>query len=118
MAAAVAGARTLRVAGAGHSFSAAAVTDGTQLRLDRLDRVLDADPASGLVRVEAGITLHRLNRELLARGLALPNLGDVDVQTLAGALATGTHGTGGGSRTCRRPWRGWSSSSPTAASAS
>jgi L-gulono-1,4-lactone dehydrogenase len=95
VAAAVAGARTLRVAGAGHSFSAAAVTDGTLLKLDRLDRVLDADPASGLVRVEAGITLHRLNRELLARGLALPNLGDVDVQTLAGALATGTHGTGG-----------------------
>jgi FAD-linked oxidoreductase len=95
VAAAVAGARTLRVAGAGHSFSAAAVTAGTQLRLDRLDRVLDADPASGLVRVEAGITLHRLSRELLARGLALPNLGDVDVQTLAGALATATHGTGG-----------------------
>jgi FAD-linked oxidoreductase len=95
VAAAVAAASTVRVAGAGHSFSAAAVTDGTLLKLDRLDRVLDCDPAGGLVRVEAGITLHRLNRELLARGLALPNLGDVDVQTLAGALATGTHGTGG-----------------------
>lgn len=95
VAAAVAAASTVRVAGAGHSFSAAAVTEGTLLKLDRLDRVLDCDPAGGLVRVEAGITLHRLNRELLARGLALPNLGDVDVQTLAGALATGTHGTGG-----------------------
>lgn len=95
VAAAVAGARAVRAVGAGHSFSGAVPTDGTLLRLDRLDRVLDADPASGLVRVEAGITLHRLSRELLARGLALPNLGDIDVQSLAGALATGTHGTGG-----------------------
>jgi L-gulonolactone oxidase len=70
------------------------VTDGTQLSLERLDRVLDTDASSGLVRVEAGITLHALNRELLARGLALPNLGDIDVQSLAGALATATHGTG------------------------
>jgi FAD-linked oxidoreductase len=86
--------RAVRVAGAGHSFSPAALTDGTLLSLDRLARVLDADPASGLVRVEAGISLHRLNRELLALGLALPNLGDIDAQTLAGALATATHGTG------------------------
>ena len=50
--------------------------------------------ASGLVRVEAGITLHALSRELHVRGLALPNLGDIDAQSLAGALATGTHGTG------------------------
>jgi FAD-linked oxidoreductase len=95
VAAAVLGARAVRAVGAGHSFSGAVPTDGTLLRLDRLDRVLDADPASGLVRVEAGITLHRLSRELLDRGLALPNLGDIDVQSLAGALATGTHGTGG-----------------------
>jgi L-gulonolactone oxidase len=86
--------RTVRVAGAGHSFTAGALTDGTLLSLERLDRVLDADASSGLVRVEAGITLHALNRELLARGLALPNLGDIDVQSLAGALATATHGTG------------------------
>ena len=59
-----------------------------------MDRVLDADAASGLVRVEAGISLHRLSRELHLRGLALPNLGDIDAQSLAGALATGTHGTG------------------------
>src|SRR5688572_15209294 len=91
---AAAAGRTVRVAGAGHSFSPVALTDGTLLRLDRLDRVLDADAASGLVRVEAGISLHALNRELLARGLGLPNLGDIDVQSLAGALATATHGTG------------------------
>jgi L-gulonolactone oxidase len=84
----------VRVAGAGHSFSAAATTDGTLLSLDALARVLDADRASGLVRVEAGIRLHALSAELHSRGLALPNLGDIDVQSLAGALSTGTHGTG------------------------
>jgi FAD-linked oxidoreductase len=84
----------VRVAGAGHSFSAGAVTDGTLLSLDALARVLDADAASGLVRVEAGIRLRALSRELHTRALAMPNLGDVDAQSLAGALATGTHGTG------------------------
>jgi L-gulono-1,4-lactone dehydrogenase len=86
--------RRVRVAGAGHSFSPAVVTDGTQLSLERLSAVLDADRTSGLVRVGAGITLRRLVRELELRGLALPNLGDIDAQSLAGALATGTHGTG------------------------
>jgi L-gulonolactone oxidase len=82
----------IRVAGAGHSFSAGVVTDGTLLSLDALDRVLDVDGTQ--VRVEAGIRLNALSRELHARGLAMPNLGDIDVQSLAGALATGTHGTG------------------------
>ena len=82
----------VRVAGAGHSFSAGAVTEGTLLSLDGLDRVLDADGAR--VRVEAGIRLKALSRELHLRGLAMPNLGDIDAQSLAGALATGTHGTG------------------------
>ena len=86
--------RTVRVVGSGHSFSACVPTDGTLVRLDRLDRILDADPASGLVKVEAGITLAALNDGLAERGLALPNLGDIDAQTLAGALATATHGTG------------------------
>jgi L-gulono-1,4-lactone dehydrogenase len=94
LAAAVARGRAVRVAGAGHSFSGGVSTSGTLLSLERLDRVLDVDRASGLVRVEAGIPLHRLVRELHGHGLALPNLGDIDVQSLAGALATGTHGTG------------------------
>jgi FAD-linked oxidoreductase len=91
-AAVTAGPGPVRVAGAGHSFSGGAATDGTLLQLDALDRVLDADGER--VRVEAGIRLHALARELLARGLAMPNLGDIDVQSLAGALTTGTHGTG------------------------
>jgi len=91
---AVARGRAVRVAGAGHSFSGGVPTDGTLLSLERMDRVLDVDRASGLVRAEAGIGLRRLVRELHRHGLALPNLGDVDAQSLGGALATGTHGTG------------------------
>jgi L-gulonolactone oxidase len=82
----------VRVTGAGHSFSAGAVTGGTLLSLDALDRVLEVDGTR--VRVEAGIRLKALSRELHTRGLAMPNLGDIDAQSLAGALATGTHGTG------------------------
>src|SRR3954451_2639953 len=84
----------IRVAGAGHSFSGGVPTEGTLISLDHLHRVLDADADSGLVRVEAGIRLHALSTELHGRGLAMPNLGDIDAQSLAGALATGTHGTG------------------------
>ena len=77
--------RTVRAAGAGHSFSPCVPTDGTLVDLARLDRVLDADAAAGLVKVEAGITLAALNAGLREHGLALPNLGDIDAQTLAGA---------------------------------
>jgi FAD-linked oxidoreductase len=86
--------RTVRVAGAGHSFTDAALTDGTLLRLDRMRRPLEIDSASGLARVEAGISLNELSEALWAHGLAFENLGDIDVQSIAGATATGTHGTG------------------------
>ena len=89
--------RTLRVAGAGHSFAPLVATDGVLLRLDALDSVLDVtrhDDGTASVRVQAGIRLRALSEELDRRGLALPNLGDIDVQSLAGAIATGTHGTG------------------------
>lgn len=89
---------TVRAVGAGHSFSAAAATDGVQLDLDRLNALhrVERDPDTGkaLVTVGAGIRLHQLNRVLAERGLALPNLGDIDRQTIAGAVSTGTHGTG------------------------
>lgn len=81
--------------GAGHSFTPIAATDGLLLRLDLMNHVLAHDTVSGRVRVQAGISLHELNPELLALGLALPNLGDVDPQSVAGAISTGTHGTGG-----------------------
>ncbi|WP_286931101.1 MULTISPECIES: D-arabinono-1,4-lactone oxidase [Aeromicrobium] len=84
----------VKAVGAGHSFTPIAAPEGVQLRLDRMNRVLHADTVSGLVRVQAGISLHDLNRRLDALGLALPNLGDVDPQSVAGATSTGTHGTG------------------------
>ncbi len=90
--------RRVRVVGSGHSFSDITLTDGLQLRLDRLTRVLDLDRSSGLVRVQAGITIRELSAHLGEHGLALENLGDVDAQTVAGAIATATHGTGAGLR--------------------
>ena len=60
-----------------------------------MDRIVDIDRETGLVRVEAGITLGALSDVLWEEGLAFANLGDIDVQSLAGAAATGTHGTGG-----------------------
>lgn len=84
----------VRVAGAGHSFTDAVLTEGLLLSLERMHRVLEIDRATGLVKVEAGISLRALNEILAANGLALPNMGDVDVQSIAGATATGTHGTG------------------------
>jgi FAD-linked oxidoreductase len=84
----------VRVAGAGHSFSDIACTDGLLIVLDRFQRVLDIDPDSGLVRVQGGIAIAQLNARLAEHGLALENLGDVDVQSIAGAISTATHGTG------------------------
>jgi L-gulono-1,4-lactone dehydrogenase len=84
----------VRVAAAGHSFGDLVATDGTLLRLDGLDRILGVDREAGLVRVEAGITLGALSAQLDGLGLALENLGDIDAQTVAGAAATATHGTG------------------------
>lgn len=83
---------TVRVAGAGHSFSPVVPTDDTLLSLERLTGVESVDGHH--VTVRAGTPLHQLNRALAARGLALPNMGDIDAQSVAGALATGTHGTG------------------------
>jgi L-gulono-1,4-lactone dehydrogenase len=86
--------RRVRTTGSGHSFSDVACTDGLMLKLDRFAGILDVDRASGLVRAQAGITIRALNRQLDAHGLALENLGDVDAQSIAGAISTATHGTG------------------------
>src|SRR5260370_1411955 len=83
----------VRALGSGHSFTPAAATAGLALDLSLWTGVTAADTRSGLVTVRAGTTLRALNAALAELGLALANLGDIDAQTIAGALATGTHGT-------------------------
>ena len=94
MARAAAGGQRVKAVGAGHSFNDSAATDGVQISLDRLGGVAAIDRERRRAVVGAGIRLAALNRELAAAGLALPNQGDVAYQSVAGAAATGTHGTG------------------------
>lgn len=84
----------IKAVGASHSFTSIAATDGVMLKLNAMSAVVGHDAARNRVRVQAGMSLNQLNRELLALGLAMPNLGDVDPQSVAGATSTGTHGTG------------------------
>ena len=87
----------VRVVGAGHSFTDLAVTDGILISLRSHRRILRVERVSEgevHVTVQAGMSLARLNASLAGLGLALPNLGDIDRQTVAGAISTGTHGTG------------------------
>jgi L-gulonolactone oxidase len=86
--------RTVRVVGAGHSFNDQVCTDGLLLNLDRMSGLRHVDAEAGLVTVGAGTRLADLNVRLARHGLALPNLGDIDRQSVAGAMSTGTHGTG------------------------
>jgi L-gulono-1,4-lactone dehydrogenase len=85
---------TVRALGSGHSFTAAAATSGVALDLSAWTGIIAADTRTGLVTARSGTTLRALNAELGGLGLAMANLGDIDAQTLAGALSTGTHGTG------------------------
>ncbi|MBK8437438.1 MAG: FAD-binding protein [Austwickia sp.] len=85
---------TVRPIGSGHSFTPLAVTDGTQVVLDGMIGLVGGPDPDGAVRVRGGTTLALLNTLLAARGRAVANLGDIDAQTIAGAISTGTHGTG------------------------
>ncbi|BCJ68593.1 hypothetical protein Prubr_56140 [Polymorphospora rubra] len=84
----------LRPVGSGHSSSPLVRTDGTLVSLDRMAGVIEDDPAAGRATVWAGTKLKALGEGLYDAGLAMDNLGDVDYQSIAGATATGTHGTG------------------------
>ncbi|MEO6653381.1 MAG: D-arabinono-1,4-lactone oxidase [Ilumatobacteraceae bacterium] len=84
----------VKAIGAGHSFTSAAMTGGVLVSLEHLDTVVDIDRPEGRVTVQAGKTLKSLGADLAAAGLALPNLGDINVQSVAGAINTATHGTG------------------------
>ncbi|MDA8046532.1 MAG: FAD-binding protein [Actinomycetota bacterium] len=84
----------VKAIGAGHSFTGIARPETVALDLSALDQLLSADRDAALVTVGAGTGLGRLNSLLAGMGLAMANLGDIDSQTIAGAISTGTHGTG------------------------
>jgi FAD-linked oxidoreductase len=86
--------RTVKAVGTGHSFTSTALTSGHLVLMDRLRQVIDVDRGAGTVTVGAGITIGDLNEILHGLGLAMPNLGDIAYQTISGAIATSTHGTG------------------------
>ncbi|PGH48191.1 D-arabinono-1,4-lactone oxidase [Streptomyces sp. Ru87] len=84
----------VKAVGTGHSFTAAAATDGVLIRPERMAGVRRIDREAGTVTVGAGTPLWQLNESLAAAGLSLANMGDIMRQTAAGAVGTGTHGTG------------------------
>jgi FAD-linked oxidoreductase len=84
--------RKVRCVGSGHSFTRLIETEDVLVSLDDMQGVVSHTNETATVR--AGTKLKRLGSELDALGFGLENLGDIDVQALAGALATGTHGTG------------------------
>jgi FAD-linked oxidoreductase len=86
--------RTIRARGSGHSFTAVGAAHGVALDLSHWTGITAADVATGLVTVRSGTTISTLNAELDRLGLAMTNLGDIDAQTISGAISTGTHGTG------------------------
>ncbi len=88
------GGKPVRMVGAGHSFSPLVASDGVIVSLDKLQGIVGVDTATGIARVQAGTRLFALGGALAERGLAMENLGDINVQSIAGATSTGTHGTG------------------------
>jgi FAD-linked oxidoreductase len=84
----------VRAVGSGHSCTKLCVTDDILVSLDNYQGIVHIDRANKLVTVKAGTKLNLLNTLLDAENLALENLGDIDVQSAAGAICTATHGTG------------------------
>ena len=85
---------SVRVAGTGHSFTPVVATDGVIVSLDGVQGLVSADPATCGATLWGGTKLHHGTHLLWEAGLGLANQGDVDVQSVAGAIGTGTHGTG------------------------
>ncbi len=87
-------AQAVRVVGAGHSFMPLCATDGLLLNLSELEGELVIAPDRRTANAPGGWSLARLTEALWAQGLSLANQGDVNPQSVAGAVSTGTHGTG------------------------
>lgn len=86
--------RRVKVLGSGHSFTPIGRPEDLAVELSQMAGIYTCDRGAQVATVGAGTTLRRLNELLAGAGLAMTNLGDIDSQTLGGALATGTHGTG------------------------
>ena len=95
--------RRIRAVGAGHSSSALVSCPDMQLSMSRLTGLVAVDRDAGQARVKPGTVLSELGRALYRHDLALPNYGDIADQTIAGAIATGTHGAGLG-QPCLSRW--------------
>ncbi len=86
--------RSIRVVGTGHSFTPLCATDDLLISLDKLQGLISASSTDQTATFWAGTKLHAVGDPLWAHGLALANMGDIDRQSLGGAIGTGTHGTG------------------------
>lgn len=84
----------IRMVGSGHSWSDICLADEAMLNLDNYNRIIYLDKEKLQITAQPGIKLWQLNEELDKHGLALSNLGSIAKQSLAGAICTGTHGTG------------------------
>ncbi|KFY23231.1 hypothetical protein V493_05993 [Pseudogymnoascus sp. VKM F-4281 (FW-2241)] len=85
--------RRITTVGSGHSPSDLTCTSSWMVNLDKFNKILSVDRETGLVTMQAGIRLFQLAEELNKLGLAMPNLGSINEQSIAGAISTGTHGS-------------------------
>ena len=86
--------RKIRIIGTGHSFTPLCETNEIMISLDHYQGLISVDQTNCQARVKAGTKLRTLGTLLYEQGMAMENLGDIDVQSLAGTISTGTHGTG------------------------
>ncbi len=86
--------RHMRVIGSGHSFTPLMQTEDMLMSLDNWQGIEDIDVEKSRVKVRGGTKLHALGEALFAHGFAQESLGDINVQSISGAISTGTHGTG------------------------
>jgi FAD-linked oxidoreductase len=86
--------RHVRVVGSGHSFTPLVQTEDVLISLENWQGIKEIDVEKGRVKVRGGTKLSTLGEALLAYGVAQENIGDIDVQSISGAISTGTHGTG------------------------
>ena len=86
--------RTIRVTGAAHSFSPVALPEQSAMSLHFLRGLIEIDEKEQTATFYAGTYLHEVGPLLEKYGFALTNMGDIQEQSLAGAISTGTHGSG------------------------